>query len=221
MKGIVYYTCNTHKPEIDDLCRQYLKKIDLPIITVSLNKSIDFGDKRIVVKGERSPLMMHKQIVIGLEASDAEYVFLTESDVLYHQSHFDFKPMRNDVYYFNVNVWKMRFADGFCVRTDSAQQVSGMVANRKLLLDYYSQRVVEIEKNGFDSHYEPRNTPRINYSSVNPNICIRHNRNLTMSKWSINHFRKKEYAKGWKESYFVPGWGKTSGGFYEFLNQLK
>lgn len=205
--NIIYYTCNTHLPEIDDLCRQYLSKIDLPIITVSLNKSINFGGKQIVVKGERSPLMMHKQIVTGLEASDSEYVFLVESDVLYHPSHFDFIPKRGDVYYFNVNVWKMRWSDGFCVRTDNAQQVSGMVASRKLLLDYYGRRVKEIEKNGFDRHYEPRNAPRINYESLYPNICIRHNKNLTMSKWSINEFRNKEYAKGWKESYSVPGWG--------------
>lgn len=219
--NIIYYTCNTHLPEIDDVCREYLSKINLPIITVSLNKSINFGDKQIVVKGERSPLMMHKQIVIGLEASSAEYVFLAESDVLYHPSHFDFIPKRDDVYYFNVNVWKMRWTDGFCVRTDNSQQVSGMVASRKLLLDNYSARVVEIEKNGFDRHYEPRNKPRINYQSLYPNICIRHNKNLTMSKWSINDFVKKKYAKGWKESYYVPGWGKTSGGFYEFLKELK
>lgn len=204
--NIIYYTCNTHLPEIDGLCRAYLRKIDLPIITVSLNKSINFGGKQIVLKGERSPLMMHKQIVTGLEASDSEYVFLAESDVIYHPSHFDFIPKRGDVYYFNVNVWKVRWSDGFCVRTDNSQQVSGMVASRKLLLDYYSGRVVEIEKNGFDRHYEPRNAPRINYESQYPNICIRHDGNLTKSKWKVSDFRNKKYAKGWKESYSVPGW---------------
>lgn len=204
--NIIYYTCNTHLPEIDDLCREYLSKINLPVVSISLNKSIDFGDKRIVVKGERSPLMMHKQIVVGLEASNSDYVFLAESDVIYHPSHFDFIPQRDDLYYFNVNVWKMRWSDGFCVKTDNTQQVSGMIASRKLLLDYYKGRVIEIEKNGFDRHYEPRNAPRINYESSYPNVCIRHDGNLTKSKWSINDFRNKEYAKGWKEAYNVPGW---------------
>lgn len=203
---IIYYTCNTHSPEIDGLARKYLSKIDLPVISISLNKRINFGDKQIVVQGERSPLMMHKQILTGLEASDSEFVFLAESDVLYHPSHFDFKPTRNDVYYFNVNVWKMRWTDGFCIKTDNSQQVSGMVASRNLLLNFYRPRVNEIEKNGFDRHYEPRNAPRINYESSYPNICIRHDRNLTKSKWSISDFRNKEYAKGWKESYRVPGW---------------
>lgn len=203
---IIYYTCNTHLSEIDDLCREYLKKIDLPIIAVSLNKSVNFGDKEIIVKGERSPLMMHKQIVRGLEESTSEFVFLAESDVIYHPSHFEFKPEKKDVYYFNVNVWKVRWSDGFCTKTDNAQQVSGIVASRKLLLDYYSRRVAEIEKNGFDRHYEPRNAPRINYQSKVPNICIRHDGNLTKSKWSVEDYRNKEYAKGWQEGYEVPGW---------------
>lgn len=206
MMSIVYYTCNTHLPEIDVLCRKYLKKINLPIVAVTLNKPINFGEKEIVVKGERSPLMMHKQIVTGLKASTSGYVFLAESDVIYHPSHFDFVPERDDVYYFNVNVWKLRWADGFCIKTDNAQQVSGMVSSRKLLLDYYSRRVLEIEKNGFDRHYEPRNKPRINYESRVPNICIRHDNNLTKSKWSVSDYRNKEYAKGWKEGYNVPGW---------------
>lgn len=204
--NIIYYTCNTHLPAIDELCRKYLKKINLPIISVSLNKPIDFGDKRIVVKGERSALMMHKQIVAGLQLSDSEYVFLAESDVIYHSSHFDFRPERQDVYYFNVNVWKVRWSDGFCVKTDNSQQVSGIAASRKLLLDFYKARVKEIEKNGFDRHYEPRNAPRINYQSAYPNICIRHDKNLTQSKWKVEDFRNKEYAKGWQESYEVPGW---------------
>lgn len=205
--NIIYYTCNTHLPEIDDLCRKYLSKIDLPIITVSLNKPINFGDKRIVVKGERSPLMMHKQIVIGLEASDAEYVFLAESDVLYHKSHFDFKPIQNDIYYFNVNVWKMRWKDGHCVRTDNSQQLSGMCASRELLLNFFKNRVAQIEKEGWNRHYEPREG-RENYQSEICNICIRHDGNLTGSKWKVSDFKNKRYAKGWKETEIsnIKGW---------------
>lgn len=204
-KTLIYYTCNTHEPEIDDLARKYLSKIDLPIISVSLNKEIDFGDKRIVLYGERSPLMMHKQMVKGLELCDAEYAFMVESDVLYHPSHFEFTPKRNDTYYFNVNVWKQRWPDKYFVKTDNSQQVSGMVADRNLLLEYYTKRVPEIEKKGFDRHYEPRN-PRENYESEVPLICIRHSMNLTRSKWSPLDYRNKEYARGWKEATKVPGW---------------
>lgn len=206
--NIIYYTCNTHLPAIDDLARKFLSKVDLPIITVSLNKSIDFGDKRIVVKGERSQLMMHKQIVTGLEASDSEYVFLAESDVLYHPTHFDFIPTKDNVYYFNTNVWKLRWADGYCVRTDNSQQLSGMCGSRELLLNFFKKRVAQIEQEGWNRHYEPQEGIRENYQSEICNICIRHDANLTGSKWSVNDFKNKRYAKGWKESTIdkIAGW---------------
>lgn len=205
--NIIYYTCNTHLPEIDNLCRKYLGKIGLPIITVSLNKAINFGDKEIVVKGERSPLMMHKQIVLGLEASAAEYVFMAESDVLYHSSHFDFTPTKDDVYYFNTNVWKLRWADGYCVRTDNSQQLSGMCGSRELLLNFFKKRVAQIEQEGWNRHYEPKGI-RENYQSEICNICIRHDANLTGSKWSVNDFKNKRYARGWKETEIgnLKGW---------------
>lgn len=206
MKGIIYYTCNTHKPEIDELARNYLSKVGLSIISVSLNKKIDFGDVRIVMEGQRSPLTMHRQIVMGLEASQADYIFLAESDVLYHPTHFDFTPIKDDFFYFNTNVWKLRWKDGHCVRTDISQQLSGMCGSKELLLNFFKKRVAQIEQEGFNRHYEPQEGIKENYQSEIPNICIRHNANLTMSKWSVNDFRNKKYAKGWKEADYVPGW---------------
>jgi len=204
-KTIIYYTCNAHKPEIDNLARSYLLKIGLPIISVSLNEEIDFGDVRIVMKGDRSPLMMHKQIVKGLEACQTKYAFLAESDVLYDPSHFDFTPKEDDKFYFNVNVWKQKWPEKFFIRTDNSQQLSGMSATTQLMLNFFKKRLAEIEKEGFNRHYEPRYN-RENYSSEIPNICIRHDKNLTVSKWSVDDFRNKEYAKGWTEATSVPGW---------------
>ncbi len=204
-KTIIYYTCNAHKVEIDDLAREYLSKVGLPIICVSLNREIDFGDIRIVTQGKRSPLMMHRQIVKGLEACKTKYAFLAESDVFYQPSHFDFTPKEDTKFYFNVNVWKQRWPDNYFVRTDNSQQLSGMSGYTALLLDWFKKRLEEIEEEGFNRHYEPRDD-RENYQSVIPNICIRHDKNLTQSKWSPDDFRNKEYAKGWKEATSVPGW---------------
>jgi len=154
-KEILYYTCNTHKPEIDETCRRQLALAGLPIVAISLNKELDFGDERITVQGQRGPEMMHKQILEGLKHCKADYVFLAESDVLYHPSHFEFTPKRKDVFYFNVNVWKVRYPDGHAIWTDNLQQLSGMVASRELLLDFFSKRIAQIEKEGFNRHYEP------------------------------------------------------------------
>ncbi len=200
MKEIIYCTCNTHISEVDALCIKYLKEIKLPVISVSLNKEIDFGDKRIVMHGKKSPLMLYQQMVAGLETSEADFIFFAENDVVYHPSHFDFEPERDDAYYFNVNVWKMRWSDGFCIKTDNSQQVSGMVASRKLLLKYYTGRIEAIKTDKFDGHYEPRDAERVNWESPIPNIDIRHDSNMSVSKWSPKDFRNKKYAEGWKES---------------------
>lgn len=217
--GIVYYTCNTHRAEIETACREQLKKAGLPITSVSLNKKIDFGDTRIVMEGERGAVMMHRQILAGLEACKAKTVFLCESDVLYHPSHFDFWPKREDVFYYNTNVWRMRYPDGLAVWTDDLQQVSGLCASRELLIDFYRKRLAQIEAEGFNRHYEPgiKQTvyPRMrggkygveNRQSEYPNVCIRHDANLTASKWKPEEFRDKRYAKGWREAYQVDGWG--------------
>jgi hypothetical protein len=213
-KVALYYTCNTHRPEIDDQCRAQLQKCKLPIVSVSLNRELDFGDTRLTMDGTRSPLTMHKQILKGLEASAADFVFLCESDVLYHPCHFDFTPPRRDTFYFNINVWKMDYFTGRAVWTDDLQQLSGMVASRELMLAFFRERVKQIESSGFNSHYEPSHKQKMsfeckteNYRSSLPNVCIRHDANITKSKWSPQDFRNPQYAKGWTESEAVPGWG--------------
>ena len=219
-KEILYYTCNTHKPEMEEFCRQQLLKANLPIISVSLNKEIGFGNTRLRFDGERGPLTMHKQILMGLQKAKCEYIYFAENDILYPPSHFDFVPPRKDVFYFDVNVWKLRYPDGHCVWTDNLQQLSGLVASRELLLEFFSKRVEQIEKEGFNRHYEPSARQNIfpkakggkygeaNYMGKEPMVCIRHDRNITASKWSIDDYRNKDFAKGWKESDEIPFWGK-------------
>lgn len=228
-KAIVYYTCNTHKPEIDSACRQQLMKSGLPIVAVSLNKELNFGDTRIVMEGKRGAEMMHRQILAGLEHCQADYVYLCESDVLYHPSHFDFTPKRMDVFYYNTNVWKSRYPDGLALWTDDLQQVSGLCASRELLLDFYTKRLEQIQREGFNGHYEPGVKQTVypytrggkygteNWRSEQPNVCIRHDSNLTKSKWSVEEFRNKEYAKGFTLAGEIPGWGEMK----ELMEKLR
>lgn len=204
--NIIYYTCNTHLDVIEQACRKQLKLAGLPIVSVSLNKNIEFGESKITLMGERGPEMMHQQVLAGLQTSRADYVFLCESDVLYHPSHFDFVPESDKVYYYNTNVWKWKYPSGPAIWTDDLVQVSGICASRKLLLDFYSKKVAQIMESGFDRRYEPRGNVKL-WQSKEPNVCIRHDANLTMSKWSPTEFRNPRYAKGWKEGE-IPNWAK-------------
>jgi hypothetical protein len=219
-KSIVYYTCNTHKESIELACREQLLKSDLPIASVSLNKDIEFGNIRMNISGEKSPIMMHKQIIMGLENTKTDFVFLCESDVLYHPTHF--KIPTNYYITYNTNVWKL-WLDGLAVWTDDLRQVSGIVAPREDLLFWYRSKMNQINLSGFDRHFEPGVNQSVelqrtvvNQSSEFPNICIRHDDTLTKSKRSPEEFRNQKYAKGFKTTNYIDGWGSVE----EIINRI-
>lgn len=224
VKGIVYYSDNRLDPVIMAVCQRQMLRTNLPIVSVSL-APLDFGHN-IVLSAERGPLTLLRQTLVGLEASDTDIVFFCEHDVLYHPSHFDFTPPRSDTFYYNTNVWKVRWPDGHAVWTDDLQQTSGLCAYRDLLIDFYCQRIAQVECEGFNRHYEPGSKQTVgsqlveNWQSSYPNLDIRHHNTLTRSKWSPDEFRNQRYAKGWKEASAVPGWGVTEGRFMEVINGL-
>lgn len=216
-KEIIYYTDNQLNVKLAHKVQKQLEKSGLSIISVSL-KPMTFG-KNIHLKEKRGYLTMAKQILAGLEASKAKYVFLCEHDVLYHPSHFDFTPERDDIYYYNTNVWRIRASDGHALYCNNLQQLSGLCANRETLVKHFRERVRRIEKDGYSTKmgFEPgtHNRPEridtlqaMSYESKFPNLDIRHDHNLTPSRWTPEEFRNKRYTEGWKETnvQYLRGW---------------
>lgn len=234
-KSALYYTCNSHDEQLELAARANLKAATNghEVGCVSLQRT-DFGDWNIVIDREKSGTTMHYQILEGLRRSIADYVFLCESDVLYNSSHFDFTPPDDQTFYYNTNVWRVRWSDGHAVRTDNLQQVSGICANRLLLLEHYRKRIEWIEKNGgvFNTKlmaYEPGTRGDLwgvkvaNWESPFPNIDVTgHGQTLTTPHFSVDSFRNKKYAVGWKETDdIIEGWPKLSeGGLQRLLEEL-
>lgn len=234
-KSAIYYSCLSHDPVLELAARNNLKAATNghEIGVVTLKERIDFGDWSVVVDREKSGGTMHYQILAGLERSTADYVFLCESDVFYHRSHFDFTPPRDDTFYYNTNVWRVRYSDGHAVRTDGLQQVSGICASRELLLRHYRKRVELVEANGgkFDTKrmaYEPGTRGKFgdekiaNWESPYPNIDITgHGQTLTTPHFSVDSFKNPKYAVGWQETDdALPGWPKLAGRLQEWLAEL-
>lgn len=223
---VIYYTDNRLDERIMLACQRQIKKVTDDIISVSL-KPLDFGHN-IVLPLERSILTMFKQILAGLEASEAEYIFFCEHDVLYHPTHFDFIPFKCDIVYYNQNNWKVDAITGkslfyYC------KQTLGICAHRELLLEHYRRRVERVERDGYNSHigFEPGSHHRAEriddiqsdvWMSEYANIDIRHGKNLTPSRWSQDQFRNRRSCQGWIEAESVPGWGRTLGRFDEVLD---
>jgi len=234
-KIILYYTCNTHRDDIEQACRRQLLKAGLPIVSVSLNQHIEFGAWRCTFTGKPSAETLHAQIYTGLEFivdnQLGDVVFFCENDVLYHPGHFEFTPERMDVFYYNEYTYKTDFFNGQSVFYYT-KQTSGLCAHAGLLLRHYTRRMERIQaygkfdrKIGFEPgcHQLPRgvdNHLAVRWMSEFPNLDIRHDRNATRSKWSLEDFRDKRTAEGWTLTDIVPYWGVTRARVPQILESI-
>lgn len=216
--GVLYYTDNELEEGLANRIREQIKAGigGAKLVSVSL-KPLDFG-QNIVLPLERSKLTMHKQILAGLEALDTDIVFFVEHDVLYHPSHFNFRPHDRNTFYYNMNLWRVRQSDGFAVKYDH-KSLSQLCAFRSKLIPEYRERVRRIEAEGFhNGGYEPgtRSLNKGGFSddrsaywlSDSPNIDIRHEKNLSASKWSPREFKSERSCRNWQEATVedIEGW---------------
>jgi hypothetical protein len=246
-KGIIFYTDNKLNLHIAHKVQRQLKSIGLPIVSASL-KPMSFG-KNIWMKGfKRSYMSMFKQILTALEHSDSEIIYFCEHDVLYSRSHFDFTPPSKDVWYYNVNVYKLNADTGHAIKTDDCRQVSGICVYRDLAIKHYKKRLQLLENKiseiehyddakfqnkedigkkaedttQFNSYirsigFEPATHNRLErvddsksetWSSPEPIVDIRHDGNLTSTRWRPEQFRNQKFTEGWQETDELPYWGK-------------
>ena len=228
-KGIIYYTNNRIEERIAIVCRKVLLKAcdGIPIVSVS-HLPIDFGHN-IVVDLPSCSKSVFKQIIIGLENCNADVIYLCEHDVLYHSSHFDFIPKAYGKFYYNQNRWSVDSYTGDALyRTTKA--MSCLVAYREVLVDYFTNLLNIISKDGYKRSvmgFSPGthnfngmkiNSTRI-FKSDYPNVDIRHDDNISGGSFNRVDFSDRE-ARGWILSEEVPGWGKTKGRFNEFIGAI-
>lgn len=226
LKGIIYYTDNRVEEPLFSLVQKYILQSGLPVVSVSL-KPIQFGDN-IVLELKRSYPTMVLQIITALEKSTADVVFFCENDVLYHYSHFYFTPPKNDIFYYNENVWRWRLWDHMAIKYERMLPLSCLCVNRKFALNHYKYRLKMIEEMGWDKDRsrEPRWARRMGYepgtkkkkrggftdddfdtwSSVYPNIDVRHRNAFSRPKVELGEF--KHAPKNWREipASKIPGW---------------
>lgn len=219
--GIVYCSDGRLPANILRACQQTVLASGLPIVAVTLAPLPGF-DHNIMLPLARGYLTLARQQLAGLEALPAavDTVFMAEHDVLYPPEHFAFAPPNPDTYWYNGHVWKLRLADGHAVAYD-CRQVSGLCADRELLLAHYRRRVAALEAGGspFRIGFEPGccsrkerldRVPANTWHSAVPLVDIRHGGNLTTSRWSPSEFRNGiRSCPNWREGRHIPGWGDT------------
>lgn len=233
--GCVYYTNNKPADNIFKACQKQLNKCmeiwKFPIYSIS-HKPIDFGINT-VMNLENGLLSMYKQIYEGLMQCETDYIFLLEHDVLYHPSHFNFTPIKENHFYYDRNQWHVKAPEGNTV-TYLHNDTSMLCAKRDLLIPHI-KRAIEVNTDRFHSSYgisPPRGIPPEEqkgkhygvYFAEFPTVDIRHPNTLTRVRMSKDQFRSENSRRGWTESDGIPsGWGpdngyvKTEGRFDEFI----
>lgn len=227
-RGLVYYTSNRCQERIVRVVRNLLTKAcpDYEIVSVS-QYPIDWGRNIVVPLQNRNVGSQLKQMLIGIENSKSDIIFLAEDDILYHPNHFDFTPKDKNVFYYDRNRWAVYTKTGEAV-TFKCDAISMLCAYRELLLEHYTKRVELIERKGFIRRlgfspprglYGPeRMGLKGRYKTKHPCIDIRHENSMTRIRMNLSDFRRK--PRGWKKDDNVPGWGKTLGRFDEFLLEI-
>jgi hypothetical protein len=225
-KCLIYYTDNRLEEPIFSTVQQQLSKSGLPIVSVSL-RPINFGDN-FVLDLQPSYLTMMKQIITALENSIGDYVFFCEHDVLYPLSHFDFIPARDNIFYYNDNVWRWDYPKDRLITYNRLMSLSSLCANRQFVLNHYRARLEIIEENGWDKdmRHEPDWARKWGYElgtkkrkrggftdddfetwkSEHPIVDIRHNRTFSKPKVTLDSF--KHLPINWRETTLdgIQGW---------------
>lgn len=227
-KGIIYYTDNLIEEPIGSVVRKHIRDSGLPIVSVSL-MALEFGKLNIALVGLlRGYRTMVTQIYTALEASSEDYVFFCEHDVLYPKDHFDFTPPRDDIFYYNKNVWRWEYGADKAIRYDRMLPLSCLCVNRELALANYKLRLDKIDELGPEvfASGEPAQARRWGYEpgtkkkrrggisdddfdtweSETPVIDIRHEGTFSPPKTTLDSFRHPPI--NWQETPIsaIAGW---------------
>lgn len=105
--AIIYVSSNQEYPQFEERIRQNILEVtDIPIISVT-QKPINFGENTIVGDVGISGFNMFRQVLIGCQASDADYIISCEADCLYPPDYFTFVPKHLDTCYRDSNLYVM------------------------------------------------------------------------------------------------------------------
>ncbi len=209
MKGvIVYVSSNREYPEFEQRIRDNIfeKCGDLEIISVT-QKPIDFG--RNIVVGDDigvSGFNMFRQVLIGCQMTDADYIIACEADCLYPEDYFKFAPEVLDTPYRNRNVYVMPQHRKFFYHKSEGATHAQIVGR-----EFYIKVLNSLFKDAPEWSEEERNFPKerngqndvfgkINYwSTDNPVVQIK-------TSQSMRHHTHSDRTP----IYEIPYWGKGS-----------
>lgn len=198
-KGIIYYSDGVDVP-LKQQNWANLVGLGLPMTESHLKKGQTRSYKQMVT-----------QIIDCLKRNPAKYVFFCEHDVIYDSTHFEFTPEKDNIFYYNSNVWRWDYPNDRYFTYDRLLSLSALCVNREFALDHFKRRLKAIPKGDVlcrKMGYEPgtKKKKRGGFSdddfetwqSRRPLIDIRHSTTFSPRKVNLSDF--KHQPTGWKET---------------------
>lgn len=108
----IYYTANWEDPAFEaKVCQGILEVLDgRPLVSVSHRPMPDFGHNIAVGVHEGGLQSIYRQMLIGVQAAETEWVATVEDDSFYPPGYFDHDPGSVDFWMYK-NVWRLRRGD--------------------------------------------------------------------------------------------------------------
>ncbi len=135
---IIYCTHNLEDPKFEQKIINNINDVkgDIPVISVS-QSPLNFGKNICVGDVGISYLNMFRQILIGAEESNADFLWMCESDMLYPKDgYFNFEPTDlNSIYSYNNN-WIMWKKEGVNVFKRKYQVHGSIIYGREWLVKF-------------------------------------------------------------------------------------
>jgi hypothetical protein len=136
--------------KVPDRWAEYQKKVlleaigDTLIITIS-KKTLDWGTN-LIQDEEPSISNIYKQILRGCKLATTPYVAIVEDDMLYHKSHFTFRPPL-DTYAYNMHRWGLLTWGKPTYYYKDRVSNGAMIAPRELVISSLEERFSKYPEN--------------------------------------------------------------------------
>ena len=197
-KVIIYYTGNFKAPKFTAKIASLLvhNSNGLPIISVS-HQPMDLGTNICVGEVGKSYLNAYRQMLIGAQHSETDYLIFAEDDFLYPPEYFQFTPNGED-FYRSDNTWLVLNKGPFyrsrpiggaqiCKRSFVIRELTEYLDGQNYWLDDSQHRPEKPDWNG--KPFKLFSTP--------PIVCFKTEGNLSNSGVNANKVRQRS----------IPYWG--------------
>lgn len=211
---LLYYSAHSLPQYCETNVRNELLKIvsdQYPIISVT-QKPIALGTNICVGDIGKSHYNCYKQIYIGVKEVKTKYVALIEDNTLYNPEHFSFRPISDNIFFFNNN---MRFLEDAKFWHKGQTGMFSCIVNTKLLRKVLSERFekypIEPQPRRSQRHYwqEPGRDDRLGFAKQNVQYFSTRIPLLTLNYYNALDGKKKSSTHEPAVETEIEFWGKA------------